>query len=235
VRHRKVLIVSLFSAAIRGCEKEIEMLRLKVVTAALICLTGTIAAAETISIGLQAGINPVSVGPNFKYSYDVTASVNTLQVGDYFVLYDFAGFTGVGDVTTTGLLSTDFTLSTTLNGPTPFAQSYVDSNSIPDLVFTYNGATQAPAGSPINDILLLSLGSFSANSSFGTTTKLTYSAQDHANALIDPARGQQGNTGLVLGPTAVPLPATANTGLALFGGLGVVGVWRRLKSVKLAV
>jgi hypothetical protein len=103
------------------------------------------------------------------------------------------------------LLATNFTLSSTLDGPTPYAQGHVDSTSVPDIVLTYNGPD-------LNDQTILALGTFSAKTTVSSTGTLTYSAQDHANFIVDPARGQQGNTGTVNGPVAVPLPAKARMG-----------------------
>src|SRR5947207_7845930 len=97
----------------------------------------------------QAGLLPVSVtvtpeAGNFRWTYSVVLPTDMkLQAGNYFTIYDFAGYkSGSGMVTSTSpddTFTKYWTLSTTPLGPTPDRLNPQDDPNLANLTFTYSG------------------------------------------------------------------------------------------------
>jgi hypothetical protein len=199
-------------------------------------LVGVSAVALGVSVGTaNAGLLPVSVtvqpeAGNFSWTYSVVLPTNlSLQSGDYFTVYDFAGYVP-GSATVTSAFPTaanaaNWTFSTSLVGPTPTHLTPVDNPSIGNLTWTYTGPTIASGQ--------VTLGNFTALSTFQTSTTGSFTASS-ASA----ANGQSDNNitetlvpngGTTASPPGVPEPAT----LALVGlGLPFVGIARSLRRKK---
>ena len=180
----------------------------------------------------NAGLLPVSVtvqpeAGNFRWTYSVVLPTDMkLQAGNYFTIYDFAGYqTGSGNVTSTSpdeSFSQYWTLSTNPLGPTPDRLNPQDDPMLTNLTFTYNGPT-IPAGQ-------LTLGNFAATSTFGVTTPSFFTATNpqalsgEIDSNITSTLVPQGQE--VPAPIGTPEPAT----LALAGlGLPLVGLARYLR------
>ncbi|AMV23692.1 hypothetical protein VT84_04720 [Gemmata sp. SH-PL17] len=139
----------------------------------------TAAVAIVVSTGTaSAGLLPVSVtvqpeAGNFRWTYSVVLPTDMkLQAGNYFTIYDFAGYQA-GSASVSGTSPDDtfaqyWTVSTSNVGPTPDRLNPQDDPNIANLTFTYNGPT-IPAGA-------LGLGNFSATSLYQETTESFFTA-----------------------------------------------------------
>src|SRR5262245_54961973 len=206
-----------------------RVLTLAVATGALLALTARSA---------DAGLLPVSVTVqkeenNFRWTYSVLLpSDMKLQAGNYFTIYDFAGYVpGTGTVSATGpddTFAQYWTFSSTPLGPTPGRINPQDDPNIANLTFTYSGPT-LPSGDPQR----LGLGNFSATSQFGQITGEPNGIFSGTNprasdGVID---SNTTDTFVPVGqeippPTGTPEPAT----LALAGlGLPLLGLRRLLR------
>lgn len=208
-----------------------------------IARTLTIAvAAGAVALSAQparAGLLPVSVtvqpeAGNFRWTYSVVLpSDMKLQAGNYFTIYDFAGYiSGSGMVNATSPDDTFkqfWALSTSPLGPTPDRLNPQDDPNIANLTFTYNGPT-IPSGQ-------LTLGNFVASSTFGNTGTSFFTATNlQTNGSIDSnitdtlvPVGEE-----IPGPIGTPEPTTmvlAGLGLPL---IGLGRLVRRRKAVAAA-
>jgi hypothetical protein len=193
-----------------------------------------VAAATGVAIAMtsssaNAGLLPVSVtvqpeSGNFRWTYSVVLPTDMkLQSGNYFTIYDFAGYqAGSGTVTSASpdpSYSQYWTVSTTKLGPTPNGVNPLDNPEIDNLTFTFSGPT-IPNGQ-------MTLGNFVGVSQFGTTDESFFTATNPraADGVIDSnitetlvPVGEQ-----IPGPIGTPEPAT----LALAGlGLPLIGLAR---------
>lgn len=201
-----------------------------------IARTLTIAvAAGAVALSAQparAGLLPVSVtvqpeAGNFRWTYSVVLpSDMKLQAGNYFTIYDFAGYiSGSGMVNATSPDDTFkqfWALSTSPLGPTPDRLNPQDDPNITNLTFTYNGPT-IPNGQ-------LTLGNFAAASQFGLTGESFFTATNPTaiSGEID------SNITSTLVPVLEEIPAPAQTpepATMLLAGLGlpVIGLGRYLR------
>jgi hypothetical protein len=200
-----------------------RMLTLAVATGAAVALTQSSA---------RAGLLPVSVtvqpeANNFRWTYSVVLPTDMkLQAGNYFTIYDFAGYVpGTAAVTSTSpdaSFAKFWQLSTSMVGPTPDRLHPEDNPNIPNLTFTYNGPT-VPNGQ-------LTLGNFVAVSTFGQTGPSFFTATNLTAA--------SGNLDSNITSTLVPVsqnppPVVGTpepTTLALAGlGLPLIGLARALR------
>lgn len=127
-------------------------------------LAGVVAAL--LATSAQAGLLPLSAsvvpdGDNFRYTYGVMLTSNsTLQPGDQFVIYDFAGFINGSNTQPTG-----FAFSTMNTGGNPGRTIPNDNPTLPNLVWTYTG------GTPL--VGQIGLGNFTALSTNAESTATT--------------------------------------------------------------
>lgn len=196
-----------------------------------------VAAATGVAVAItggsaRAGLLPVSVtvqpeAGNFRWTYAVVLPTDMkLQAGNYFTIYDFAGYkAGSGSVSSASpdpSYSQFWSLSATKLGPTPDRLNPQDDPTIDNLTFTYNGPS-IPSGQ-------MTLGNFVASSAFGTSTTSFFTAtnQTAASGNLD---SNITSTLVPLGseipaPISSPEPAT----LVLAGlGMPLIGLGRYLR------
>ena len=180
----------------------------------------------------RAGLLPVSVtvqpeAGNFRWTYSVVLPTDMkLQAGNYFTIYDFAGYmSGSGMVTATSpdsSFSQYWTLSTSPLGPTPDRLNPQDDPNVANLTFTYSGPT-IPNGQ-------LTLGNFVASSTFGNTGTSFFTATN-PQALSGAVDSNITDTLVpvgteIPGPIGTPEPTT----MVLAGlGLPLIGLGRFLR------
>jgi len=191
------------------------------------------AAAVVVTAGsADAGLLPVSVtvqpeAGNFRWTYSVVLPTDMkLQSGNYFTIYDFAGYVnGSGNVTAANPDASyagywEMTVSNL--GPTPDRLNPQDDPKIQNITFKYTGPV-IPAGQ-------MTLGNFALTSTFGTSAESFFTATNpqalsgqidsNITSTVVPV-GQE-----LPGPIGTPEPAT----LALAGlGLPLVGLARYLR------
>jgi len=185
-----------------------------------------IGTASTLTILLlagnaEAGLLPASTvsaeGGSFRHEYDIgLQSGSMLKSGDYFTIYDFAGF-----VEGTNTQPSGFTFSTANSGPTPAGVLPSDDGGVSNLTWTYNGGeTIGPA----------ELGKFSAVSHYGETTDDSFTGRSH--------RTVDGHLNSNLTDTEVPVPKAPDmcqhvpepsTLILLAAGLPILIGFRRIR------
>ncbi len=169
----------------------------------------------------KADLIPVSLsvtptGSDYNYSYNVELPNNSiLKPGDFFTIYDFAGYIPKSNNT-----PASFQFSSSNLGPTPSWTTPSDNPSIPNLTWTYEG--------PQVQVGALNLGIFSAQSVFGETVNGFFTAETHTNP------GDQVNNNITATPVPVPCcpevpePTTFLLGLL---GLPIISMLRSWKMV----
>jgi hypothetical protein len=159
--------------------------------------------------------------------------------GDFFTIYDFAGFTGF--FSTTGLLNTDFTVTSTIFGATPGTtlgnpndthfqlQSPADSPSFMNITLRKTGGTDTinTGGSSIL------LGTLSLESTVNLTAIANYTTADHT-ALSGGGPGNnlsESATSNITVPdiTAIPEPTSMALTAIGMGSLVVVAARKRAR------
>jgi hypothetical protein len=182
------------------------------------------AAAQATMIASLGSVTPA--GGGFRFSYNVSfdgsdfggGNTVTLEPGDFFSIYDFAGF-----VPGTNLQPADWTFSSALTGLTPaFTSTLQDNPAVPNLSWTYAGASRINDGS---------LGAFSAVSTLGGTTSDFFAAQ---NTLTLAGIGATPASNVipisVPAPAAVVVPEPGTLALLVGGVLAAFGINRRRKA-----
>ena len=193
----------------------------------------TAAAVAALSGGTaSAGLLPVSVtvqpeAGNFRWTYSVVLPTDMkLQAGNYFTIYDFAGYkAGSGTVTSASpdpSYSQYWTMTAAKLGPTPDRLNPQDDPTIENLTFTYTGPG-IPSGQ-------LTLGNFVAASTFGTAGTSYFTATNpraaggETDSNITSTLAPRGTE--IPAPISSPEPAT----LVLAGlGMPLIGLGRYLR------
>ena len=169
------------------------------------------------SVGLQEPlINSTSGGFTWNYTGTVFPG-ETVTTGSFITIYDFGSFTANSNLQPAG-----WTFSSSLVGNTPIGTPTVTDNpSIPNLTWTYTGAT------PINGSLVIgNLGTFSVVSNTNQTRHGEFAAQATSTS--------QGSIDFTQRDIGVPVPEIP----ALLPVLSVCGaaiatripsLWRRRK------
>jgi hypothetical protein len=139
----------------------------------------------------QAGLLPVSVtttneGSNTRFDYSVLLQSDAmLKTGDYFTIYDFAGF-----IPDSNTQPSNFSFSTSASGQTPSRVVPNDDPAIPNLTWTYTGSD--------TQIGELALGSFTAASHYSRSRDDDFTGQTH--------RQVDGHLNSNITDTRVPVP-----------------------------
>jgi PEP-CTERM motif len=196
-------------------------------------------AAIAMSAGsARAGLLPLTVtitpdAGNFRWTYSVVLPTDMkLQSGDYFTIYDFAGYqAGSAGVDAAGpdpSYADFWTVSTSKTGLTPDGVTPLDNPEIDNLTFMYNGGPSIGPGS-------LGLGNFFALSSLGSDAAADGAFT--ATALNATENRIVGNITAVVVPTGEQIPGPIGTPepttLALAGlGLPLIGLARYIRRNK---
>ena len=170
------------------------------------------AAAPT---SLQAGLLPVNYSTtpesgNFRWTYAIVLPSDTqIKSGDYFTIYDFAGYVPGGDHAPAGWAFTSANIGTT---PPWIAPN--DNPTLPNLTWTYSGPTKTGQDG---------LGNFWAVSEYGTSTTSDFAAHSHSQI------NGSGNSNITTTTVPVPVPPVPEPGTLVLAGLGLpfVGFLRR--------
>lgn len=178
------------------------MLR-KTCIAAVMCL-------GLLTQSAQAGLLPVSVSvtpeaDKYRFTYAIVLPTDSkLQAGDYFTIYDFAGYQdGSATYSPPAELpssASDWSVSITNLGSTPDRLLPTDNAELPNLTWVYSG--------PTIDTGKTGLGNFWAVSLYQDTTSASFTAQTHrtSDGVLDSNITE--TTVPVPVPPGVPEPAT---------------------------
>jgi hypothetical protein len=154
----------------------------------------------------QAGLIPLLVTTNpdggfTRYTYNIfLPSGSLLQAGNYFTVYDFAGF-----VPGTVFSAPNWTFLVQNVGITPPGLLPVDSSTTPNITWTYTGPTTA-AG----------VGNFWADSQFSTTAQGAFTAQ----TAVTSGSGLLDNN-ITTWQTTVPSPGVPEPTTMALAGIGL--------------
>jgi hypothetical protein len=187
-------------------------------------LFAAVAACVTAS-SATAGLLPISVsvnpeGENFRWTYAIVLPTDMkLQSGNYFTIYDFAGYVPGAEAA-----PKDWVFSVQKAGPTPELLKPTDDPELYNLTWKYTGET-IPTGQ-------IGLGNFWAISTFSDEKSSSFTAT--TNRTSDGARDN--NITETMTPTGVdtpPPPGVPEPGTLALAALGlpvVVGArWMRRK------
>lgn len=163
-------------------------------------------------------------GP-YTWTYEVNLEGNSqVNTGDFFTIFDFAGFTGVATAP-----NANWTFSSNLTGtcnPQVVAVcTAFDSATIANLTWTYNGpAFNNTAGGTATPPTQLLIGNFSAQSIFNLPTNDWWVSQDDDLQTNTMNEGAAGNTNV---PMAQTVPDGGSTAALLGSVLVGFGILRR--------
>lgn len=187
-----------------------------------------VVAALGLSATAQAGLLPLSAsvtpdGDNYRYTYGVMLTSNsTLNKGDSFVVFDFAGL-----VADSNVQPSDFAFSTTNVGGTSGRTVPNDNPDLPNLVWTYTGDTPL-----VGQIGLGNFSAISTNPESAVTTDFTSrttvedpNGSTRVEENITPTKAPSGTE--PVSPPGVPEPASL---LLLAAGLPFAVGARYLRS-----
>jgi len=157
--------------------------------------------ALSVNLG---GISPSSSFTQYSYAIDLAPVSDEIVSGDFFHIYDFAGY-----VSGSLLAPSGWTGSVSLVNPPPagIALLHGDDPTLENLTFTYTGSTPIIAGSSG-----LEIGSFAATSTIsGSNTTLKDFAASITNA--EAFNGVNGTKFVSEGGVSVPAPEPASLSL----------------------
>ena len=186
--------------------------RLFAAAVAAIAITGTSA---------QAGLLPIAVtvtpeAGNYRWTYAIVLPTDMkLQSGNYFTIYDFAGYIPGGDSA-----PSDWSFTASKVGPTPDRLNPNDDASLWNLSWKYTGPTVQTGQ--------IGLGNFWAISAFDDQTEDFFTAETNrsSDGLLDRNITDTAVPTGTTPPLDVPEPGT----LVLAGlGLPLVGLVRRFR------
>ena len=163
--------------------------------------------ANPFNVNLVGNPSPLANG-TFLFNYELVLVGQTEQFtnGSYFTVYDFAGLVS-------GSAPAGWTFSSALTGQTPASQAITESPVVPNLTFTYNGAT------PLADN---TFSGFSAVSTMGGVQPGKFSLRGFdADSTPGPFEGN--------GVAGVPVPEPGTLGLLAIGFAGATFAGARRK------
>ena len=167
-----------------------------------------------VSSPAQANITPTldsisAFGADYLWEYELQVdNAQDVYSGNFFTIYDFAGFTG-----TTFEPNADWTFSSSLLGLDPANVLPADDGGIPNLTWTYNG--QSPLIGP------------QVIGKFGAVSDRNYISNDN---FAGRATNKVDLSGISnIGDVQVPTPTPEPTSMALLGAgcLGLIAKRRR--------
>ena len=182
----------------------------------LACAAAAVAAAGPAAAGLlptQWTVTPED--GNYRWTYAIVLPTDSqIRTGDYFTIYDFAGY-----VPDSNSQPANWVFTTRNLGPTPRDVLPMDDPAVPNVSWKYTGPTVTTGQ--------IGLGNFWALSTYGQSADSFFTASTHRTS--DGRRDNNITTTTVPVPVAtpsVPEPAT----LALVGlGLPLAALLRRRK------
>jgi hypothetical protein len=178
---------------------------------ATLAVTGFFATGGT---DVHAGYNvtltsAVPIGSNFTYSYDAAITANQEQIasGNFFRIYDFAGY-----IPGSATAPANWTVTVANSNPTPppaVILQYGDDPNIPNITFTYTGSV--PLTGPV------SLGDFTIQSIYSSGSMTTKDFVGQSTNIGTTSASLLDSRGDVAVPSLVPEPSSV-----LSAGIGVI-------------
>ena len=157
-------------------------------------------------------------GTDYRWTYQIDLSGGErIHRGNYFTIYDFAGF-----ISGSNFQPTHWIFSTAMLGKTPKGSSIVDNPNVPNLTWTY-------VGKPLGGLSMIDLGLFGALSKYGSGQQGDYVGT--GNRFTPHARGNgktMTSTGTIEVPNAIA-PEAGSLSL-LLPGLATFGLLLRKRS-----
>jgi hypothetical protein len=175
--------------------------------------------AGLIPSGLARSLEPGAGGDLYRFSYSVQLTAgSTLNPGDYFTVYDFAGF-----VTGSPVAPQGWTVQLGMTGQTPPGATPLDDPSIENLTFAYRGSAPVVANNKA-----VQLGSFSMASFYGGMDLTSFTSEvQHSSD-----KSTESDSSFVVGPIIVEGHQSPEPGSGLLLVLGVATVLGRKLSRK---